>query len=82
MTPSRPSTGWPCARFKGDVLLVESEHDTVIPHQVAANYLNAFHQARSLTHHVLQGADHALSNLDHRHEYEALLCQWFKDRFA
>jgi hypothetical protein len=71
-----------CARFKGDALIVESEHDTVIPHQVVANYLNAFQQARSLTHHVLQGADHALSNLDHRHEYEAVLCQWFKDRFS
>jgi dienelactone hydrolase len=71
-----------CTRFQGDALLVESEHDTVIPHQVVANYLNALQQARSLTHHVLKGADHALSNLDHRHEYEDILCRWFKDRFA
>jgi uncharacterized protein len=69
-------------RFQGDVLLVESEHDTVIPHQVLANYLNAFQRVRSRTHHVIRDADHALSNLTHRHEYEDVLFQWFKDRFA
>jgi dienelactone hydrolase len=71
-----------CTRFQGDVLLVESEHDTVIPHQVVANYRQAFRQVHSLTHHFIQGADHALSNPDHRHEYETILCQWFKGRFA
>ena len=27
-----------CAAFRGDVLLVESEHDDVVPHPVIANY--------------------------------------------
>jgi dienelactone hydrolase len=71
-----------CEQFEGDVLLVESEHDTVIPHQVLANYHKAFRRARSLEHHLLQGADHALSNLEHSQEYEALLCKWFKARFT
>lgn len=70
-----------CARFQGDVLLVESEHDTVIPHPVLANYLQAFQHTRSRTHHVLAGADHALSDLEHRHHYERLLVEWFKARF-
>src|SRR5262249_34281264 len=30
-----------CAQFRGDVLLVESEHDELIPHTVVANHLAA-----------------------------------------
>ena len=33
-----------CAAFRGDVLMVESEHDDVVPHPVIANYLAAFAQ--------------------------------------
>jgi dienelactone hydrolase len=68
-------------RFQGDVLLVESEHDTVIPHQVIANYITAFQRVRSRTHYVIRDADHALSNPTHRPEYEEFLCRWFKARF-
>ena len=50
-----------CAAFRGDVLIVESEHDDVVPHQVIANYLAAFAQAHSLTYRVIEGADHGLS---------------------
>lgn len=71
-----------CTRFEGDVLLVESEHDTVIPHQVLANYLNAFQRVRSRAHHLIRDADHALGNPAHRREYEHVLYEWFKDRFA
>jgi len=70
------------ARFHGTVLVVESEHDTTIPHQVIANYLTAFHKVRSRTHYVLRGADHALSNPAHRHQYEDVLVAWFKECFA
>ena len=31
-----------CAAFRGDVLIVESEHDDVVPHPVIANYMAAF----------------------------------------
>ena len=31
-----------CAAFRGDVLIVESEHDDMVPHPVIANYLAAF----------------------------------------
>ncbi|MGF6468829.1 hypothetical protein OKW32_006679 [Paraburkholderia youngii] len=30
------------ARFRGDVLLVESEHDQIVPHPAIASYLQAF----------------------------------------
>jgi hypothetical protein len=31
-----------CAAFRGDVLIVESEHDQTVPHPVMENYLAAF----------------------------------------
>jgi hypothetical protein len=68
-----------CAlRFHGEVLVVESANDTVIPHQVIANYLQSFYQVRSRTHYVLREADHALSTPAHRQQYEDVLYAWFK----
>ena len=64
------------ARFGGNVLVVESEHDTVIPHEVVANYLRAFGAATDLRHEVLAGADHGLSSEAWRREWGALLVDW------
>src|SRR5829696_5869102 len=50
-----------CAAFEGDVLIVESEHDDIIPHPVIANYMAAFQKSHSVTYRVIQGADHGLS---------------------
>ena len=35
-----------CAEFAGDVLIVEAEHDDIVPHAVIENYVAAFTQAR------------------------------------
>ena len=67
------------SRFTGDVLIVESEHDTVIPHQVIENYLHAFAvAARSVTHCVLRRADHGLSCVSFRKAYGKILEDWFR----
>ena len=50
-----------CAQFLGDALLVESEHDEIIPHPAVANYIAALANAHSLTYRVIEGADHALA---------------------
>ncbi len=65
-----------CARYAGDVLLVESERDTVIPHPVIASYLAACTKARSMTHRVITDADHALSDETSRKAYSTLLVNW------
>jgi alpha-beta hydrolase superfamily lysophospholipase len=70
------------AAFRGDVLLVESEHDTVIPSPVIANYREAFRAARSLTHTVIAGADHALGDARARDAYMDLLLDWFPTTLA
>jgi hypothetical protein len=64
------------ARFQGDVLLVESENDTVIPRQVVENYRAAFSAAASVTHHLMEHADHGLGSQQWRHAYGATLGEW------
>jgi pimeloyl-ACP methyl ester carboxylesterase len=65
-----------CAAFEGDVLIVESEHDDVVPHRVIANYLAAFERAHSLTYRVIEGADHSLSQEPWPRAYTSLLVSW------
>lgn len=68
-----------CQAFTGDVLIVESEHDTLIPHQVIANYREACISARSLTYRLIEGADHGLSSEAWRSSYTSLLVNWFNE---
>lgn len=68
-----------CAEFTGDVLLVESEKDDVVPHAVLMNYRNAFHRAISLTHRTISGADHALSTDADQKAYTSVLTSWLSE---
>jgi uncharacterized protein len=65
-----------CAAFEGDVLIVESEHDDIIPHPVIANYMAAFQKAHSVTYRVIEGADHGLSAEPWQEAYTSLLVNW------
>ncbi|MET0185660.1 MAG: alpha/beta fold hydrolase [Achromobacter sp.] len=65
-----------CAAFKGDVLIVESEHDTYVPHPAIMSYRAAFQQAHSLTHRIIDGADHALSTEASQEAYTWILLNW------
>jgi hypothetical protein len=68
-----------CQAFRGDVLIVESEHDDIVPHPTVANYLEACKDARSLTYRVLDGADHALTGVESQQAYTSRLVEWFKE---
>ncbi|NPU94715.1 MAG: alpha/beta fold hydrolase [Gammaproteobacteria bacterium] len=68
-----------CAAFRGDALIVESEHDALIPHAVIENYVAAFSNARSLTSRVIANADHALSEKQMRKAYTQLLTRWLTE---
>lgn len=65
-----------CAEFAGDVLIVESEHDTFVPHPAIMSYRAAFSRTHSLTHRIIDGADHALSDDCHQKAYTSLLVNW------
>jgi hypothetical protein len=71
-----------CAQFQGDVLLVESEKDHLVPASVTANYRTAFEKAHSLTVRVLEGADHALSEQRWQDAYTSLLKSWAAEVIA
>jgi pimeloyl-ACP methyl ester carboxylesterase len=64
------------AQFEGDVLLVESEFDVMVPHPVIKNYLDAFQQAHSMTYRVIKGADHSLSQKAWGQSYTNVLVHW------
>ena len=68
-----------CTSYGGDVLVVESEQDTVVPHQVIVNYREAFVCARSLTYRVIRGADHALTGEPCQRAYTSLLVGWLTE---
>ena len=70
------------ARFGGDVLLVESEHDEIVPHAAVASYLQAFLNAHSLTYRIIEGADHGLSDDASQRAYTALLMNWLSEMVA
>ena len=68
-----------CAAFKGDVLLLQSEHDDIIPPAVIKSYRAACTQARSLTYRCMQDADHGLSDETSQRVYTGLLVQWLAE---
>jgi len=79
VTPDESNALRVCREFTGDVLIVESEHDTVIPRQVIVNYREACIHAKSLTYRLMEGADHGLTNEAWHGAYTALLVSWFNE---
>jgi pimeloyl-ACP methyl ester carboxylesterase len=69
-----------CSKFGGDVLLIDSERDLVIPRQVIGSYARAFIQARSLTRYTLAKADHALSDPQWQREYHDVVVKWLQQK--
>lgn len=59
--------------FGGEVLVVESEHDEVIPHAVVDAYLTLFPQARR---EVLAGTGHVLQEPQAKQAFLALVLRW------
>jgi len=68
-----------CLAFTGDVLLVESEHDRHVPHATIMSYRAAFRHAHSMTHRIIDGADHALRDEDAQRAYSSILLSWITE---
>lgn len=68
-----------CARFEGDVLLVEAGHDEIIPRQVIDNYAQAFGTARSMTRRLVHEADHGFSDKAAQKRYTDVLMAWMTE---
>ncbi|MBB4862174.1 pimeloyl-ACP methyl ester carboxylesterase [Pseudomonas nitritireducens] len=68
-----------CSGFRGDVLLVESEHDDYVPHSTIMSYRAAFQRTHSLTHRIIDQADHALSSETSQAAYTDILVRWITE---
>jgi len=65
--------------FDGDLLLVQSELDTIVPKEVLHSYREAGKNARSLTYRCLRGADHGLSQPADQRAYTQVLVGWINE---
>ena len=65
-----------CAAFEGEVLLVWSGRDELLPQALSDSFQTAFPNACSLTVRRIRAADHALTSGASRAEYRALLGNW------
>ncbi len=68
-----------CAEFTGDALVVESELDTIVAHPAVASYAASFRRAHSLSHRVLDGADHGLTDSKCREAYYRIVSRWMSE---
>ena len=68
-----------CSAYRGDALVVEAEHDEIVPHLVIENYNAALSNARSLTTRMLADADHGLSGKPAQKAYTAVLIKWLTE---
>lgn len=63
--------------FSGNILIVESENDKLVPHQTIENYMNAVSDKAQLTHVLMKGADHSISrDINRVDEYAEIIKKW------
>ena len=68
-----------CRVFRGDAFVAGSECDEVVPAPAIASYVRAFQDARSITHRMIEGADHGLSDERSQRSYDGLLSAWLTE---
>lgn len=66
--------------FTNDLLIVELELDTQVPHQTVENYRNAVKDPSKLTFKVIFGSNHWMREGDAKKVYLHILTDWFKDK--
>lgn len=79
LTPNDNRALAACAGFEGDVLLVESQYDDRVPHSTIMSYRSSFVSAHSLTHRIIDGADHGLSGEGCQEVYTKILTRWVSE---
>lgn len=67
-------------KYDGNILIIESEKDDVVPHQSIQNYIDAVKDRKKLTYIILKNAPHSIPEGPFRDEVTRILVNWFKDR--
>lgn len=68
----------PLKTYTGKIILIESEKDQIIPHEVLEGYRHAINTQAQLTDIVMKDADHSLTQEKWRQEYIQILVDWFE----
>src|SRR5262249_48619766 len=69
-------------QFPGELFLIESEHDEVIPHGVVMGYRTALGDSSRVRHEVIRGATHQLTEQAWQQRFLDLLIDWFGSKLA
>ena len=64
--------------FDGNMLIIESEKDDIVPHQIIQNYLDAIKDRNKLVHIVMKNAPHSIKEGPFKDEVDRILADWFK----
>lgn len=68
--------------FTGDILIIESEFDQIIPHNIIKIYKQASRRKEHLKHKLIKNADHELSTKKYKQAFIGILVTWFKERLS
>ncbi len=79
MKPEKDNFALIGTRAAKKVLLIESEHDQIIPHKVIEFYTRVIPDTSKLTHIVIKDADHQLSNPAWKQEFIDILVEWLRE---
>jgi len=68
------------SNFNGNIQIIESENDTLVPHQTLQNYIDVASHVNKLTHTVIKDAPHSIKDGPFKDQVEKILVDWFKDK--
>jgi len=68
------------SNFQGEILIIESEKDKIIPHEVIRNYTAVIEYRRSLTYKIMKNTPHSLETNQQEKEYITIVTNWLTDR--
>lgn len=63
--------------FDGNILIIESEKDTLVPHVTIQNYINAVKNKSKLAHIIMKDAPHSIKPGPFKEEVTRILVNWF-----
>lgn len=66
--------------FIGNILIIECEKDTLVPHQVVQNYIDAIQDKLKMKHVIIKNAPHSIKDGPFKDEVSKTLVDWFKNR--
>lgn len=67
-------------KFKGDLLIVQSEKDEIIPERIPQAIYNSCKKVKSKRIEMIKGADHGLSDKSKRKKFNEIVVNWFSKK--